>query len=48
MELKSPEQPKRKGKKETDLSECPVRRIDHYLSEEELEAEFGASFAFTS
>ena len=41
LELKSPKQPKRKGKKEADLSELPVRRIDHYLSEEELEAEFG-------
>lgn len=43
LEMKSPKQPKRKGKKETDLSGLPVRRIDHYLSEEELEAEFGAS-----
>ena len=42
LELKSPKQPKRKGKKEADLSGLPVRRIDHYLSEEELEAEFGA------
>ena len=41
LELKSPKQPKRKGKKEADLSGLPVRRIDHYLSEEELEAEFG-------
>lgn len=41
LELKSPKQPKRKGKKEDDLSGLPVRRIDHYLSEEELEAEFG-------
>ena len=38
LELKSPKQPKRKGKKEADLSGLPVRRIDHYLSEEELEA----------
>ena len=42
LELKSPKQPKCKGKKEADLSGLPVRRIDHYLSEEELEAEFGA------
>lgn len=42
LELKSPKQPKRKGKKEADLSGLPVRRIDHYLSEAELEAEFGA------
>ena len=41
LELKSPKQPKRKGKKEADLSGLPVRQIDHYLSEEELEAEFG-------
>lgn len=41
LELKSPKQPKRKGKKEVDLSGLPVRRIDHYLSAEELEAEFG-------
>lgn len=42
LELKSPKQPKRKGKKEADLSGLTVRRIDHYLSEIELEAEFGA------
>ena len=42
LELKSPKQPKRKGKKEADLSGLAVRRIDHYLSEEELEAEFVA------
>lgn len=41
LELKSPKQPKRKGKKEADLSGLPVRRINHYLSDEELEAEFG-------
>ena len=41
LELKLPKQPKRKGKKVADLSGLPVRRIDHYLSEEELEAEFG-------
>ena len=41
LELKSPKQPKRKGKKEADLSGLPFSRIDHYLSEEELEAEFG-------
>ena len=41
LELKSPKQPKRRGKKEADLSGLPVRRIDHYLSEAELEAEFG-------
>ena len=42
LELKPPKQPKRKGKKESDLSGLTVRRIDHYLSEEELEIEFGA------
>ncbi len=46
LELKSPKQPKRKGKKEADLSGLPVRRIDHYLSEEELEAEFGGVTAW--
>ena len=41
LELKSSKQLKRKGKKESDLSGLTVRRIDHYLSEEELEIEFG-------
>lgn len=41
LELKSPKQPKRREKKEADLSGLPVRRIDHYLSEAELEEEFG-------
>ena len=43
LELKSPKQPKRKGKKESDLSGLTVRRIDHYLSEEEFEIEFGVN-----
>lgn len=43
LELKSPKQPKRKGKKESDLSGLTVRRIDHYLSEDELEIEFGVN-----
>ena len=43
LEPKSPKQPKRKGKKESDLSGLTVRRIDHYLSEEELEIEFGVN-----
>ncbi|MDO4446385.1 MAG: IS66 family transposase [Bacillota bacterium] len=43
LELKPSKQAKRKGKKEADLSGLPVRRIDHYLSEEELEAEFGVN-----
>ena len=39
-----PQQPKKKkqaGKREADLARLPVRRIDHYLSEKELAAEFG-------
>lgn len=40
LEIKK--QPKRKGKKESDLTGIPVKRIDHYMSETELEAEFGA------
>ena len=43
LELKSPKQPKRKGKKEGDLFGLPVRRIDHYLSETALEEEFGVN-----
>ena len=43
LELKPSKQAKRKGKKEADLSGLPVRRSDHYLSEEELEAEFGVN-----
>ena len=43
LELKSSKQPKRKGKKESDLSGLTVRRIDHYLSKEELEIEFGVN-----
>lgn len=33
--------PKSKGKKEKDISCLPVKRIDHYLSDAELQAEFG-------
>ena len=40
LELKLPKQLKRKRKKEADFSGVPVRWIDHYLSKEELEAEF--------
>ena len=36
-------QPKQKGKKEADLAGIPVKRIDHYMTNEELEAEFGAN-----
>lgn len=32
LELKSPKQLKRKGKKEADLSGLPIKRIDHYSS----------------
>lgn len=41
LELPAAKRPKRKGKKDADLSELEVKRIDHYLSVEELEAEFG-------
>lgn len=41
LELRSPKQSKRKGKKVADLSGLPIRRIGHYLSETELEEEFG-------
>lgn len=41
LEVPVSKQAKRKGKKDADLSGLPVRRIDHYLSEKELEAEFG-------
>ena len=43
LELKSQKQPKCKGKEEADLSGLPVRRIDHYLSESELETGFGVN-----
>lgn len=33
--------PKRKGKKEEDLSNLPTVRVDHYMTEEQLIAEFG-------
>lgn len=41
--LEVSKQPKRKGKKESDLEGIPVKRIDHYMSDAELEAEFGAN-----
>ena len=41
LALKSTRQPKRKGKKAADLSGLPIKRIDHYLTETELEEEFG-------
>lgn len=33
---------KQKGKREKDLADIPVTRIDHYMSEEQLMKEFGA------
>lgn len=33
--------PKRKGKKEEDLSDLPTVRVDHYMTQEQLIAEFG-------
>ena len=41
LEAKAPKKKKQAGKKAADLSGLPVRRIDHYLSKEELTAEFG-------
>ena len=41
LELQQPKKKKQAGKREADLAELPVRRIDHYLSEKELAAEFG-------
>ena len=43
LEVPAAKRPKRKGKKDADLSELEVKRIDHYLSAEELEAEFGTN-----
>lgn len=43
LEVPAAKRPKRKGKKDADLSELEVKRIDHYLSVEELEAEFGTN-----
>ena len=41
--LEVQKQPKRKGKKDSDLTGIPVKRVDHYMSDSELEAEFGAN-----
>lgn len=41
LELKEPKKKKQAGKKAADIESLPVRRIDHYMSEEELTAEFG-------
>ena len=43
LEVPAAKRPKRKGKKDADLSGLEVKRIDHYLSVEELEAEFGTN-----
>lgn len=41
LELKVPKKKKQAGKKAADIAFLPVRRIDHYMSEDELTAEFG-------
>ena len=41
LEKPVPHSAKKKGKKDQDLSGLPTERIDHYMTEEELIAEFG-------
>ena len=41
LEVPTPRPVKKKGKKEQDMSGLPIERIDHYMTEEELTAEFG-------
>lgn len=41
LELKKVKPKKQTGKRAADLSDLPVQRVDHYLTEEELTAEFG-------
>ena len=41
LELKKVRLKKQAGKRTADLSDLPVQRVDHYLTEEELTAEFG-------
>ena len=41
LELKKPQKKKQPGKKSADIASLPVNRIDHYMSNEELTAEFG-------
>lgn len=41
LELKKAKPKKQAGKRAADLSALPVQRVDHYLTEEELTAEFG-------
>ena len=43
IEVPVSKQSKRKGKKDADLAGIPVKRVDHYMSAEELEAEFGVN-----
>ncbi len=43
LELSPEKRKKQVGKKEADLSALKVNRIDHYLSEEELQTEFGVN-----
>lgn len=42
-DLAKPRGKKPKGKRDEDMKELPTERIDHYLSEEELTAEFGTN-----
>ena len=41
LELKKVRPKKQAGKRTADLSDLPVQRVEHYLTEEELTAEFG-------
>ena len=41
LEIRASKKKKQTGKKNEDLSGIPVQRIDHYMTEEELTAEFG-------
>lgn len=41
LELKKARPKKQAGKRAADLSDLPVQRVDHYLTEEELTAAFG-------
>ena len=41
VKTKAPKKKKQAGKKAVDLSGLPIRRIDHYMSADELAAEFG-------
>ena len=41
LEISATKKKKQTGKKNEDLSGIPVQRIDHYMTEEELTAEFG-------